>query len=73
MPDARQDSARGLASLSLTLSAVAEDALVTDVGHARQAAAEKVFPEKRAYSLGPAGISRPAPLRRPPICTRVFV
>jgi hypothetical protein len=40
----------GLASLSLTLSAVAEDALVTDVGTLDKATAEKVFPEKRAYS-----------------------
>jgi hypothetical protein len=40
----------GLVSLSLTLSAVAEDALVTDVGTLDKATAEKVFPETRAYS-----------------------
>ena len=40
----------GLASLCLTLSAVAEDTVVTDVGTLDKATAEKVFPEKRAYS-----------------------
>ena len=40
----------GLTGLSLTLPAVAEDALVTDVGTLDKATAEKVFPDKRAYS-----------------------
>jgi hypothetical protein len=40
----------GLTCLSLTLSAVAEDALVTDVGTLDKATAEKVFPARRAYS-----------------------
>ena len=40
----------GLTGLSLTLSAVAEDALVTDVGTLDKATAEKVFPARRAYS-----------------------
>ncbi len=40
----------GLTGLSFTLSALAEDALVTDVGTLDKATAEKVFPAKRAYS-----------------------
>src|SRR5687768_9745208 len=40
----------GLTVLSLTLSALAEDAPVSDVGTFDKATAEKVFPAKRAYS-----------------------
>ena len=40
----------GLTGLSLTLSALAEDAPVSDVGTLDKATAEKVFPAKRAYS-----------------------
>ena len=40
----------GLTGLSLTLSAFAEDAPVSDVGTLDKATAEKVFPAKRAYS-----------------------
>ena len=40
----------GLTGLSFTLPALAEDALITDVGTLDKATAEKVFPAKRAYS-----------------------
>ena len=40
----------GLTGLGLTLSALAEDAPVSDVGTLDKATAEKVFPAKRAYS-----------------------
>ena len=40
----------GLTGLGLTLSGLAEDAPVSDVGTLDKATAEKVFPAKRAYS-----------------------
>ena len=40
----------GLTGLSFTLPALAEDALVTDVGTLDKETAEKVFPAKRPYS-----------------------
>ena len=40
----------GLTGLSFTLPALAEDALVTDVGTLDKGTAEKVFPAKRPYS-----------------------
>ena len=40
----------GLTGLSFTLPALAEDALVTDVGTLDKGTAEKVFPSKRPYS-----------------------
>ena len=40
----------GLTGLSFTLPALAEDALVSDVGTVDKATAEKVFPAKRPYS-----------------------
>src|SRR4030042_1586772 len=40
----------GLTGLSFTFPALAEDALVTDVGTLDKGTAEKVFPSKRPYS-----------------------
>ena len=64
----------GLTGLSLTLPALAEDALVTDVGTLRQGdGGEGLSRQARLFALGRPQFPDPAALRRHPSPHGVFV